>query len=262
MKKYPPEVIEFIKQHVQGTTTKDLVFLVNTEFGTDFTESKMKSLKTNCKLKSGTPCGLPKGHASSLFQQPAIDYIRANYKGVGNKEMAERLNTKFGTEYTTKQLNSFYKNHGLHCGLTGRFEKGHTPPNKGKKGFCSPGSEKGWFSKGHTPLNKMPIGSEVMKGDGYIWVKTGEGSRDWRQKHILIWEQQNGKIPGGYILTFLDGDRTNITLDNLALITLAESLAMTRLNLRSSNPEYTKTGIIIAKVKRAGYERKKEKKKL
>jgi hypothetical protein len=75
----------------------------------------------------------------------------------------------------------------------------------------------------------------------------------------VLWEKKNGKVPEGYVLTFLDGDKSNITLDNLALISMAESLEITRSNLRSTNPEFTKTGILIAKVKIARSKRKRKK---
>jgi hypothetical protein len=73
----------------------------------------------------------------------------------------------------------------------------------------------------------------------------------------VLWEEKNGKVPEGHVLTFLDGDKRNISLENLALITMAESLEITRSNLRSANPDFTKTGILIAKVKIARSKRKK-----
>ena len=256
-KRYSQEVHEFIKANVEGRTTKELVKLVNSECGTEFTESQMKSYKTNHKLKSGTPVGLPKGHASSIFPQPVVDYIRTNYKGIGNKEMAERLNSEFGTTYTRSQIKGYYGNHHLNSGLDGRYKKGHIPINKGKKGYHFPGSEKGWFTKGHMPNNHKPIGSERVDADGYTLVKTAEPNV-WMPKHKLIWEKRYGKVPEGYIITFLDGDKSNISIENLALITMAESLELTRSNLRSSNPEFTKTGILIAKVKNAGNKKHKK----
>lgn len=165
-RRYPKEVHDFISENVEGRTTRDLTALVNEKFNIGMTEAQMKSYKQNHKLKSGTPNGLPKGHYSKTFPEPVAKYIQKHHKGVGNKEMAERINRKFGASYTAKQLNAYYKNHSLNSGLTGRFEKGHVPPNKGKKGYHSPGSEKGWFQKGHDPKNKTPIGTIHQRGDG------------------------------------------------------------------------------------------------
>ena len=170
-RRYPREVHEFIAANVVGRTTRELVSLVNARFNLDFTESAMKSYKTNHHLKSGTPGGLPAGHASDVFPQAIADYIRENYKGVGNTEMARRLNEIFGTSYSVKQINSFYKNHKLNSGLDGRFEKGHIPANKGKKGVCAPGCERTQFRKGNLPATTKPVGYERINRDGYVEVK-------------------------------------------------------------------------------------------
>lgn len=256
MKRYPKEVHQFIAQNVEGRTTKELVELVNARFGPIFTEGKMKSYKANHKLKSGTPCGLPAGRPTELYPEEIRKFIEQNHAGVGPKDMAELLNKTFGTNYTQAQMKSYYGNHDINSGLTGHFRKGHTPPNKGQKGYHSPGSEKGWFQKGHDPVNHKPVGSERVDVDGYTLIKTAEPNI-WTPKHKVIWEAANGKVPEGHVLTFLDGDKGNITLDNLALITMAESLEITRSGLRSSNPEFTKTGILIAKVKITRSKRKK-----
>jgi len=256
MKKYSEEIHRFIAENVQGRTTKELVELVNAKFGPIFTELKMKAYKKNHNLKSGTPTGLPAGRPTKLYPAEIKEFIEKNHKGVGPKDMAELLNKTFGTNYTKKQLKSYYKNHKINSGLTGHFQKGHIPANKGLKGYYSPGCEKGWFKKGHKPINHKPIGSERIDKDGYTLVKVAEPNV-WKLKHKVIWEEKNGKVPEGYVLTFLDGDKNNITLDNLALISMAESLELTRSNLRSTIPEFAKTGILIAKVKVARNKRKK-----
>mgnify|MGYP000844145163 FL=1 len=256
MKRYPDEVHKFIAENYQGRSTKELVELVNAKFGPIFTESKMKSYKANHKLKSGAPRGLPAGRPTELYPAEIKKFIEENHKGIGPKEMAEFLNKTFGTNYTKEQLKFYYGNHKISSGLTGYFQKGHTPANKGKKGYHAPGCEKGWFKKGHKPLNHKPVGSERVDRDGYTLVKVAEPNV-WEPKHKVLWEKKNGKVPEGYVLTFLDGDKSNFTLDNLALISMAESLEITRSNLRSTNPEFTKTGILIAKVKIARSKRKK-----
>jgi hypothetical protein len=218
----------------------------------------MKSYKQNHKLKSGTPVGLPKGHPSKQFPAPVADFIRSNYLDVGPTEMTSKVNQAFDTAYTTKQIAAYYKNHQLNSGLTGRFEKGHMPPNKGKKGYCAPGAEKGHFKKGHTPHNKTPIGTVLTKADGYLWKKIGEGSRDWRQLHILLWEEAHGPVPDGHMIIFKDHNRENCSLENLALVSKSENGVMNRCGLRFENPEHTETGILIAKIKIAANKRKKE----
>lgn len=248
---YSAEVQRFIADNVQGRTTKELVQLVNKKFDLDFTDSKMKSYKSNHKLKSGTPTGASAGKPSEKYPKKVKDFIYKNYVGTGHQAMADMLNQKFGTQYTKADVKSYYSNHKLNSGLTGRFEKNHTPANKGKKGIHTPGSEKGWFKKGSMPKNHKPVGSErIDNKDGYTSVKTAEPNV-WKLKHKLIWEEANGPIPPGHVVTFLDGDKTNFNLDNMALISNAEHLQLIRSGLRCSDSELTKTGILITKVIRA-----------
>jgi hypothetical protein len=247
MKKYLQEVKDFIAENVKGTTTKKLALLVNAKFGTDFTESKMHAYKSNYKLKSGTKCGLTLGE-SRVYPPEIRKFIKGNCIGVGSKEMAELLNKTFGTSYTKSQIKAYYGNHNINSGLNGQFPKGHIPQNKGKKGTCPPGCEVTWFKKGSVPINHRPVGNERIDTDGYTLIKTAEPNV-YTPKHKVIWEEKNGKVPKGHVITFLDGDKGNITLENLELITMNESLQLTRSKLRSSNPEFTKTGILIVKVK-------------
>lgn len=256
--RFKPEVHAFICDHVAGRSAEALAEMTNAAFGTNFTKSSMKSYKQNHHLKSGTPKGIPKGSCSNVYPAHIAEYIRSNHKGIGPKRMAQLLNETFGTSYTHGQLKGYYANHDLNSGLTGHFDKGHIPPNKGRKGYCAPGAEKGHFRPGHRPHNKTPIGTVLVKSDGYLWQKVGEGCRDWRQLSHILWEQAHGPVPEGCRLIYKDGDKLNCTLSNLALVTLSENGVMNKAGLRSQIPEHTETGILIAKVKIAAAKRKKD----
>ena len=247
-RRYPPEFHEFMRNYIPGHTAAEISEEVHRRFGYTLSKSAVKSYKQNHKIRSGTPPGLPKGHPSKEFPQEIKDYIAGNFRGVGPTEMAKRLNEIFGTKYSTKQINAYYKNHGHNSGLTGRFEPGHVPANKGTHPPTRGRMAETQFKAGHTPHNKLPIGSIIQKSDGYMWQKLGEGARDWKQKHLLVWEEANGPIPEGYMITFKDGDHTNYNLDNLALITLAENIELTRKGLRTKDKELTETGILIARL--------------
>ena len=254
------EAHDFIAAHTAGRSSQALTALVNERFGLNLTEQQIRSYRKNHHLPSGIGFGIPAGLPTALFPQPVMDYINANYLGVGPLEMSQRLNERFGTSYTQQQIKSYYGNRGLNSGVTGHFQKGCIPVNAGRKGYCAPGCEKDWFPKGHTPHNKLPIGSLVVKSDGYLWRKTGEGKREWRQEHRLVWEAAHGPVPSGHLLIFLDGDRMNTKLENLALVTRAENAQMTTRHLRSTVPEHTETGILIAKIHNAARQSKKKRK--
>ena len=257
-RRYSSEFHAFMREFSPGHTTAEIREEAERRFGISITISAVRSYMKNHGLRNGMPCGLPNDHPTDVFPAEIKDYIKANYSGVGPTEMAHRLNAAFGNPYTPKQLNSYYKNHDLNSGFTGRFEKGHVPPNKGRKGYHASGSEKGWFSDGHVPANKMPIGTVWKKSDGYLWRKIGEGGRDWRQEHILVWESAHGPVPPGMLVIFLDGNRENIALDNLALISKRTNQYLNKKGLRSSDPDVTRAMITAAQLFEAVAEKRKE----
>ena len=262
--RYPPEVHTFIRENVAGRTAEELAAITNAAFGTNFTKESMKSYKANHKLKSGTKCGMPKGRPTDVYPVHIVAFIHEHYKGTGPKQMAQILNDTFRTSYTMQQLSAYYKNHHLNSGLTGRYEKGHVSHNKGRKGYYAPGSEKGWFRKGEKPWDTVPVGTVVVKSDGYLWKKVddkpGVWTQNWRQLHLLLWEEAYGAVPEGHRVIFKDGDRQNCVLENLALVSLAENAVMNKQGLRFDNAEHTETGILIAKIKIASRRRKKGRK--
>ena len=156
-RRYPEEFHEFMREYIPGHTAVEISEEAKRRLGIEISPAAVKSYKTNHKIKSGTPSGLPKGHPSEQFPQNIKDYIAKHYKGVGPKEMAERLNKRFGTTYTTKQINAYYKNHGHNSGLTGRFAPGHVPANKGTHPPTRGRMAETQFKAGHTRLRGMQI---------------------------------------------------------------------------------------------------------
>lgn len=266
-RRYPPEVHAFIRENVVGRPIRELTALLNETFPEiGFTESAVKAYMSNNKLRNRCARGLPKGHASRAFPNEIVEYIRGHYRGVGPAKMTEDLNTTFGTHYTVSQLKGYYANHKLNSGITGYFEKGHVPVNKGKKGCCAPGCEKTQFRKGNLPATTKPIGYERITKDGYVEVKvkmrpsSPDRNDNFVAKHRLIWEKLHGPIPKDSVVIFKDGDKQNFDPDNLLLITKAERLQMTRRGLFSSDPKMTETGALIAKVETSVFKRIREKK--
>jgi hypothetical protein len=113
-------------------------------------------------------------------------------------------------------------------GNAGSFSKGHSSWNKGRKGFHTPGSEKGWFKKGQKPANTWkPIGTEVVTKDGYLVRKVtdvgGYNNDDWKFVHHLVWEKHSGRrVPPGHALIFKNGNKRDFRFSNLELITRRE----------------------------------------
>ena len=250
MKKYSEEIQAFIAANVKGRTCKELSALVNQKFKTNFTESSMKSYKTNHKLKSNIKRGNQLGE-SKLFPAEIREFIKANVKGKYNVELTELVNNKFRTNYTVGQIGSYKTNNRISSDLTGHFKTGHIPDNKGKKmpKEVYEKCKKTMFKKGNTPQNHRSVGSERFTKDGYTEIKTAEPNI-WQLKQVFLWEQYNGSAPKGHKIIFLDGNKENIVIENLALISDAELCELNcRLKVKSEYPEITKAGIAVAKVK-------------
>lgn len=187
---------------------------------------------------------------SKTFPKEIAQFITANNHGRTLAEITALVNATFGTEYGQRQLSSYRKNHHLQSGFTGRFEKGHVPSNKGKKGVWHKGSEKTWFQKGHTPHNHAEIGTEAWTTDGYLKVKVAEPNK-WRFKHIMEWEKHHGEVPEGMLISFKNGDYSDCSIENLMMISRGENAILNHQNLRSSSPELTETGVLLAKLQHA-----------
>jgi hypothetical protein len=175
------------------------------------------------------------------------DFLRLNNKGRTCAEMTEMINAEFGTSFTAAQIKALRFRMHLDSGLTGRFKKGNVPWTAGKKGLMIPGSEKGWFRKGNVPYNQAPVGTEVMTTDGYLKVKIAEPNV-WRHKHVMVWEEHNGRVPEGCCIIFKDGDHRNCGIGNLMCVTRVEHSALNRRGLRSADPELTETGLLVARL--------------
>ena len=93
-----------------------------------------------------------------------------------------------------------------------------------------------------------PIGTERTDGDGYIRVLIGSGKE--KLKHHIVWEKDNTPLKNDEILIFLDGDRTNCSIDNLVLVKRKYIPKINNIlkDIDSVTPEMRKTAILTAKL--------------
>ena len=189
-------------------------------------------------------------------------FIYENYKGIGNKELTDMFNKKFGTNIVN-QIKYFKRNHKLDSGLNGQFIKGHKTFNKGKKWdeYMPKQSQinckKTTFKKGNIPPNHRQVGEERTNIDGYIEIKVSEPNK-WELKHRYIYKKHYGSIPKGYKVIFLDGNKTNLNINNLKAISSHEELIMNEYGLRYGKKELTESASIVAQVELKRRELKNE----
>lgn len=197
-----------------------------------------------------------------------IEILRKEYQDTPTKTLAERLGVSAAAVYSKAyglglKKSKAYLDSPAACRLDGfvgsscRFKKGHKPHNAGKKGWQAGGNaRKTQFQPGHrggkaAALYK-PIGSERITMDGYLQRKVNDGmplQQRWKMVHNLIWEEAMGSIPKGHIVVFRNGNKQDLCVENLELISRAEN--MRRNTIHRYPPELKSTIRLAGKLRRA-----------
>lgn len=177
------------------------------------------------------------------WSEEQLAILRRLYPTQSTKKLAKRLRRsessvcraayKLGIHKTEEYLQSpdaCRLRRGDGVGVAFQFPQGHVPANKGlRRPGYSPGRMKETqFRKGERPQNRMPIGTVLTDSDGYRRIKvrdslpgepTGTGNRfawPFLQRHV--WEQNQGPIPAGHVVAFIDKNRQNCAIENLECI--------------------------------------------
>ena len=95
----------------------------------------------------------------------------------------------------------------------------------------------------------LPIGSETVWSDGFIWIKVKADPAKWRLKHHVIWEEfHKREIPQNYVVIFLDGNKRNFDIKNLELLSKEEYCYLNNKHIIFKNSELTKSYCILCKL--------------
>lgn len=181
-----------------------------------------------------------------VFTDEMINFMKSN----GEKPrpwITEQLNSMFGCSLKPKQVRSKCNELGLKAKDDGRIKKGVPSWNKGipnSTGFSSTR-----FKMGHKLSERVPVGYESIV-DGYVMIKH-KANEPMRLKHHVVWESVHGLIPENHIVAFKDKDKTNCDIDNLIMMTRAESIRLSQSFIKYSTPETHETCILLAKLKDA-----------
>lgn len=168
------------------------------------------------------------------FTPTEDQYIRDHYLDQKLEQLGAALNRSFGSvagrmrvlnlivpaELKMKRMMDGLKR-GWELPSETRFKPGFTPWNKGMKGL-NMGGQQTQFKKGHLPHNTRHDGATRISKDGYIEERVA--LHVWKLKHRLVWEQHNGPIPPGYNVKFKDGNRQNVDISNLYMVSRKENM--------------------------------------
>lgn len=165
----------------------------------------------------------------------------ATARGIGcTPNQVRRKAKQMGLRKSPQYLEQLYALNAEQCRHT-RFTPGHQSHNKGQRrpGFSPGRMRETQFKKGQRTgranANYKPVGTEVVRSDGYLWRKVNEDRpfhRRWKEVHRIVWESVHGDVPAGHVVAF-KGERTTdtdeITIDRLELITMAENARRNRM---------------------------------
>lgn len=182
--------------------------------------------------------------------------MRAEYPDARTEELAARLDRSARSVYMRAYLLGLSKSAAYLAspaagrtngrqGVGSRFKPGHSSWNRGVPG--STGTHENCratqFRAGRSATearNYQPIGTERICKDGYIERKVTDDpalvpARRWVGVHRLLWEEHLGPIPRGFAVTFKNGNKRDIRIDNLALT--PRGLLMRRNSYHTRYPE-------------------------
>jgi hypothetical protein len=172
-----------------------------------------------------------------LWTKADIEYLKEHYPDSTAKEIAQSLRRTERSIYTKARDLKIKKSEAFlnseksgrlngSQGVETRYKKGNIPSNKGKNQPSHANTIKTQFKKGNKPHNYQPVGSTRINIYGYMEVKVSD-PRKWEFVHRLEYEKYYGPIPEEYVVILKDGDKLNITKDNLQAIPREEAIKIT-----------------------------------
>lgn len=159
------------------------------------------------------------------YTNEQINFLKENVPNMTFKEVTNLFNEKFNTNKKVTAI-KVYCNQILHI---------NSHP---MKRYIAMGNH-----------HRLPIGSERIDKDGIVSIKISNDFRkhgdNWVHKHRLIYEQHYGPIPKDMYVIFLDGDKTNMSISNLALAHRNTIRCVAHDNLYGIHPEVTKAAVAL-----------------
>ncbi len=257
MKLFSPDEEAWLRAEYSKSTIAETTRRFNETFGRKITCAQMQNANKRCRF------GRANRRVRRLITPGEEAWLREHFASAPRAKIRDRFAETFGKTLSLSQLDNL----GVRLDLrgapnTGRFRTGHAPANKGRKGWCPPGSEKTWFKKGHQGTRTKPMFSErwLTQSDGskVLEIKIPEGSyypsmvrKGWHQrsrwirKAVWVWRQANGDVPEGHAILQLDGDPSNCDLENLECVPKS---VLARLNHRNA-PKFAGSDINAVRIR-------------
>lgn len=134
--------------------------------------------------------------------------------------------------------------YNIQSGRITQFQQGVKPWNTDLNVRTNAGNE---FKKGNEPHNTLYDGAVRLRSNKYYYIRLAKGV--WKLYQRYVWEQHNGPVPAGMLVTFVDGNSLNCNISNLAIIPTSQII--------KKNANRTKAGKALKELYRRERLRKK-----
>ena len=262
---YDTEILDWIKKNADLKIDKQ-VELIKKQFGVNVSKQQIISARFNYVIKSSV-------HHRSIFTKEIIDFIKKHKNDYDNKTMAQKINEKFNTSYTSVQIR-LYRNknnleYRLFCKEILEYMRNHNQDSYEQlkddvnsifgKNYSLQQIKSACYWYKLREFQKRRETKSFSKPDFSERLRKGERSRieikingKWISKSKYVYETSTGKkVQDDEIIVFLDGNFNNFDLDNLLCVKRKEvGVVNGQLNgTCQNNGELTKFKYDVAKLK-------------
>lgn len=262
---YDTEILDWIKKNADLKIDKQ-VELIKNQFGVNVSKKQIVMARLRYGIKSSV-------HFNSIFTKEIIDFIKKHKNDYDNKTMAQKINQKFNTSYTSDQI-KLYRNknnlgYRLFCKEALEYMRNHNQDSYEQlqidvnnifgKNYSLQQIKSACYRYKLREFQKRRERESFTKPDFSERLKKSEAARieikingKWIAKSKYVYETSTGKkVQDDEVVVFLDGNFNNFDLDNLMCVKKKE-LGFVNAHLNGTcqnNGELTKFKYDVAKLK-------------
>ena len=220
--KWTPEQEQWLIDNYDICPVTQIHKQFNEKFGTDRTYSSIRAKFTRLGLKSDL-----------IWTEEEESWLIDNFHKLGGVKTPDEFYKRFNKRRGYPSIRAKALNLGL---------KADAETVKRNKNY----------------VRRVPIGTIIDDGEGYLKIKTGNGSSGWERLHRYIWENYNGPLPDGYKIFFLDGNKRNLRIDNLVAVPAEFHAIMNKLGWNKDDRDSAKAGLAWCALNKEIRDKRKE----
>lgn len=231
--KYTNEDIEFIKNNIDELSYRQMAACFEKKYGKKFHYDSIAHVAKRHGFKKNIRVYADRKNSEirAYYSDEQLSFLKETFsKTVKWQELTDLFNEKFKTNYT------YYEIAGI-C--------------KRKFGFNM--ENYGTFRRGKHTFS-FPVGTEKVGKNGITYIKISDkelpsgNSGNWVRKSKFVYESVYGKQPKGSQVICLDGDKSNVDIENLYCIDRKTGALLARENWYKNDRELTLTAVKCAEL--------------